>query len=217
MSFLGHVISGEGIAVDPSKVDAVLQWEVPKSVIEIRSFLGVFGYYRRFIEGFSKLSLPLTQLTCKGKAFVWDMKCEESFIEMKKRLTTTPILILPNPEESFMVYCDASILGLGGVLMQNDKVVAYASRQLRVHEKIYPTHDLELTAMVFVLKIWRHYHYGSRFEVFSDHKSLKYLFDHKELNMRQRRWLELLKDYDFRLNYHLSKANVVKLVDVMKK
>ena len=108
-----------------------------------------------------------------------------------------------------MVYCDASKMGFEGVLMQNGKVVADASRQLRTHEKNYPTHDLELVAVVFVLKIWRHYLYGSRFEVFSDHKSLKYLFDQKELNMRQRRWLELLKDYDFGLNYHPGKANVV--------
>ena len=108
-----------------------------------------------------------------------------------------------------MVYCDASNMGLGGVLMQNEKVVAYASRKSRTHDKNYPTHDLELVAVVFVLKIWRHYLYGSRFEVFSDHKSLKYLFNQKELNMRQQRWLELLKDYDFSLNYHPGKANVV--------
>src|SRR4051812_48683200 len=100
-------------------------------------------------------------------------------------------------------------MGLGAVLMQDKKVVAYASRQLRIHEKNYPTHDLELAAVVFALKIWRHYLYGARFEVFSDHKSLKYLFDQKELNMRQRRWLEFLKDYDFSLNYHPGKANVV--------
>ena len=107
------------------------------------------------------------------------------------------MLILPNPKESFVVLCDASKMGLGGVLMQNRQVVAYASRQLKVHEKNYRTHDLELAAVVFVLKIWRHYLFGSRFEVFSDHKSLKYLFDQKELNMRQRRWLEFLKDYGF--------------------
>jgi len=112
----------------------------------------------------------------------------------------TPILILPKSDEPFAVYCDASKLGLGGVLMQDNKVVAYASKQLRIHERNYPTHDLELAVVVFVLKIWRHYLYGSRFEVFSDHKSLKYLFDQKELNMRQRRWLQLLKDYDFGLN-----------------
>jgi len=107
------------------------------------------------------------------------------------------------------VYCDASKMGLGGVLMQNRQVVAYASRQLKVHEKNYLTHDLELAAVVYVLKIWRHYLYGYKFEVFSDHKSLKYLFDQKELNMRQRRWLEYLKDFDFQLSYHPGKVNVV--------
>jgi len=122
---------------------------------------------------------------------VWYAKCEKNFQELKKRLTSAPVLILPNPKESFVVYCDASKMGLGDVLMQNRQVVAYASRQLKVHEKNYPTHDLELAAVMFVLKIWRHYLYGSKFEVFSDHKSLKYLFDHKELNLRQRRWIKL--------------------------
>ncbi|KAK2452132.1 hypothetical protein QL285_011125 [Trifolium repens] len=209
VSFLGHVISSGGIAVDPSKVDAVMKWGTPESVFEIRSFLGLTGYYRRFIEGFSKLALPLTRLTRKDQPFVWDSLCEKSFQELKKRLTSAPILILPKPDEPFVVYCDASLMGLGGVLMQNGQVVAYASRQLKVHEKNYPTHDLELAAVVFTLKIWRHYLFGSRFEVFSDHKSLKYLFDQKELNMRQRRWLEFLKDYDFELSYHPGKANVV--------
>ena len=117
---------------------------------------------------------------------MWDAQCEDSFNELKQRLTTTLVLILPKLDEPFVVYCDVSKLGLGGVLMQDNKVVAYASRQLRIHERNYPTHDLELAAMVIVLKIWRHYLYGSRFEVFSDDKSLKYLFDKKELNMRQR-------------------------------
>jgi len=209
VSFLGHVISKGGIVVDPSKVDAVLQWESPKSVFEIRSFLGLAGYYWRFIEGFSKLALSLTQLTRKGQAYVWDAKYEKSFQELKKRLTSAPVLILPNPKESFVVYCDASKMGLCGVLMQNRHVVAYASRQLKEHEKNYPTHDLELAAVVYVLKIWRHYLYGSKFEVFSDHKSLKYFFDQKELNMRQRRRLEYLKDFDFQLSCHPGKANVV--------
>ena len=117
VSFLGHVISGDGIAVDPSKVEAVSHWETPKSVTEIRSFLGLACYYRRFIEGFSKLALPLTQLTCKGKSFVWDVHCENSFNELMKRLRTDPVLILPKSDEPFVVYCDASKLGLGGVLM----------------------------------------------------------------------------------------------------
>jgi len=129
VSFLGHVISKGCIAVDPSKVDVVMQWKSPKSVFEVRTFLGLAGYYRRFIEGFSKLALPLTQLTRKGQAYVWDSECENSFLELKKRLISAPVLILPNPEESFVVYCDASKMGLGGVLMQNRQVVAYASRQ----------------------------------------------------------------------------------------
>ena len=119
------------------------------------------------------------------------------------------MLVVPDVFKDFQVYCDASKMGLGCVLMQSRGVVAYASRQLRPHEGNYPTHDLELAAIVFALKIWRHYLYGVRFEVFSDHKSLKYLFDQKELNMRQRRWMEFLKDYDFELKYHPGKANVV--------
>ncbi|GAU38281.1 hypothetical protein TSUD_119620 [Trifolium subterraneum] len=209
VSFLGHVISNKGIAVDPSKVSAVLQWEAPKSVTEVRSFLGLAGYYRRFIEGFSRIALPLTQLTRKGQPYIWNKTCEENFQELKQKLTSAPVLTLPDSNDSFVVYCDASKMGLGGVLMQKGKVVAYASRQLKTHERNYPTHDLELAAVVFVLKIWRHYLYGSKFEVFSDHKSLKYLFSQKELNMRQRRWIEFLKDYDFELSYHPGKANVV--------
>jgi len=128
---------------------------------------------------------------------------------MKRRLTTAPILAIPDTTKIFEVYCDASYQGLGCVLMQDKRPVAYASRQLKVHEKNYPTHDLELAAVVFALKTWRHYLYGAQFQVFSDHKSLKYLFDQKELNMRQRRWMEYLKDYDFELLYHPGKANVV--------
>src|SRR4030042_643278 len=146
VSFLGHVISKGGIAVDPAKVEAVLNWETPKSVFEVRSFLGLAGYYQRFIEGFSKLALPLTQLTRKGQVFVWDAKCEASCQELKRRLTLAPVLVLPNASESFVVYCDASLMGLGGVLMQNRQVVAYASRQLKVHEKNFPTHDSEFAA-----------------------------------------------------------------------
>jgi len=148
-------------------------------VTEIHRFLGSVGYYRRFIEGFSKIVMPLTQLTKKGEAFVWTEKCENNFQELKKRLTTSLVLALPDPTGHFVIFCDASKMGLGCVLMQDIRVVACASRQLRTHEKNHPTHDLELVVIVFALKIWRHYVYGSKFEVFSDHKSLKYLFDQK--------------------------------------
>jgi hypothetical protein len=207
--FLGHVVSKDGISVDPKKVEAVVNWERPTNVHEIRSFLGLAGYYRRFVEGFSKLSGPLTALTRKNARFLWTDECEQSFQELKLWLVTAPVLTLPSESCGFVIYSDASRKGLGCVLMQNGKVVAYASRQLKSYEKNYPTHDLELAAVVFALKIWRHYLYGEKCEIFTDHKSLKYLFTQKELNLRQRRWLELIKDYDCVINYHPGKANVV--------
>jgi hypothetical protein len=209
VSFLGHVISGEGISADPSKIQAVVEWKRPTTVTEIRSFLGLAGYYRRFIEGFAQLAAPMTQLTRKGVKFTWTETCEESFQELKRRLVSAPVLAVPISGIGFTVFCDASKIGLGCVLMQNDKVIAYASRQLKSHEKNYPTHDLELGAVIFALKIWRHYLYGEHCEIYTDHKSLKYIFTQKELNMRQRRWLELLKDYDVNINYHPGKANSV--------
>ena len=120
-----------------------------------------------------------------------------------------PILALPEGVEDFVVYCDASILGLGAVLMQRGQVIAYASRQLKPHEANYPTHDLELGAVVFSLKIWQHYLYGVRCTIYTDHKSLRYLMDQPNLNMRQRRWLDVVKDYDCEILYHPGKANVV--------
>jgi hypothetical protein len=185
VSFLEHIITDGGIAVDPSKVQDVLNWSPPKNVPEIRSFLGLAGYYRRFIEGFSKIVKPLTTLLEKGKEFKWDEKCQASFEELKKRLTTTPVLIMPDIHKGFDVYCDASRQGLGCVLMHEVKVVAYASRQLRKHEQNYPTHDLELAVVVHALKIWRHYVIENKCQIFTDHKSLKYIFTQKNLNLKQ--------------------------------
>uniref|UniRef100_A0A8R7TJ16 Reverse transcriptase domain-containing protein n=1 Tax=Triticum urartu TaxID=4572 RepID=A0A8R7TJ16_TRIUA len=134
VGFLGHIVSGEGIAVDPTKVESVREWNAPTTVGEIRSFLGLAGYYRRFIENFSKIARPMTSLLKKDTKFVWTEECEASFQELKKRLVTAPVLVLPDVHKDFQVYCDASRQGLGGVLMQEGKVVAYASRQLRPHE-----------------------------------------------------------------------------------
>ncbi|XP_035540222.1 uncharacterized protein LOC109013719, partial [Juglans regia] len=216
VKFLGHVISQEGVAVDPSKVEAVLSWPRPSTVREIRSFLGLAGYYRRFVEGFSRLSGPLTALTRKNTEFVWSDKCERSFQELKRRLTMAPVLALPEPHKPFVIFSDASKFGLGCVLMQEGRVVAYASRQLKIHERNYPTHDLELAAIVFALKIWRHYLYGEACEVYTDHKSLKHLFTQKNLNMRQRRWLELISDYQCEIKYHPGKANLAALGTKLK-
>ncbi|GKC73765.1 putative reverse transcriptase domain-containing protein, partial [Tanacetum coccineum] len=180
VQFLGHVIDSEGIHVDPAKIESIKYWASLKWPTEIHQFLGLVGYYRRFIEGFSKISKPITKLTQK---------------KVKKR--------------RFISYCDASKKGLGAVLMKREKVIAYASRQLKIYENNYITHDLELGAAVFALKIRRHYLYGTKCTVFTDYKSLQHILNQKELNIRQRRWLELLSDYDCEILYHSGKANVV--------
>ncbi|WVZ63179.1 hypothetical protein U9M48_012833 [Paspalum notatum var. saurae] len=192
ISFLGHVLSEKGVAVDPSKVQEVLDWDRPQTVTEIRSFLGLAGYYRRFIDNFSKIAKPMTKLTKKNS-----------------RLTCAPILTHPDITKSFDIYCDTCRTDLGCVLMQEGRVIAYASRQLKPAEEHYPTHDLELAAVVHALKIWRHYIMGNPCNIYTDHKSLKYIFTQSELNMRQRHWLELIKDYELEVQYHPGKANVV--------
>ncbi|GJX83195.1 putative reverse transcriptase domain-containing protein [Tanacetum coccineum] len=202
-------IDSKGIHVDPAKIESIKDWAPPKSPTEIRQFLGLAGYYRRFIEGFSKIAKPITKLTQKKVKFEWGDKQEATFQLLKQKLCSAPILALPEGSEDFITYCDASKKGLGAVLMQREKVIAYASRQLKIHEKNYTTHDLELGAVVFALKIWRHYLYGTKCTVFTDHKSLQHILNQKELNMRQRRWLELLSDYDCEIRYHPGKANVV--------
>ncbi|GJR69401.1 putative reverse transcriptase domain-containing protein [Tanacetum coccineum] len=173
VQFLGHVIDNQGIHVDPANIESVKDWESPKTATDIHHFLGLAGYYRRFIEGFSKIAKPMTKLTQKKVKFDWGDKAEAAFQLIK------------------------------------EKVIAYASRQLKIHEKNYTTHDLELGAVVFTLKIWRHYLYGMKCTVFTDHKSLQHILDQKELNMRQRCWLELLSDYNCEIRYHPGKANVV--------
>ncbi|GKE43305.1 putative reverse transcriptase domain-containing protein [Tanacetum coccineum] len=180
--FLGHVINGNGIHVDPCKIEANKNWKSPKTPTEVCSFLRLAGYYRRFTENVSKISKSLTILTQKT---------------------------LPDGLEDFVVYCDASGIGLGCVLMQRGRVIAYVSRQLKIHEKNYTTHDLELGAVVFALKIWRHCLYRTKSVIYTDHMSLQHIFSQKELNMRHRRWKELFSDYDCEIHYHPGKANVV--------
>ncbi|GKC33749.1 putative reverse transcriptase domain-containing protein [Tanacetum coccineum] len=166
----------------PSKIEAVKNWKAPRTPSKVRSFLGLAGYYRQFIENFSKIAKSLTIVTQKS---------------------------LPDGPEDFVVYCDAFGLGLGCVLIQRGEVIAYASNKLKIHEKNYTTHDLELGVVVFALKIWRHYLYGTKSVIYTDYKSLQHIFSQKELNMRQRRWIELFSDYDCEIRYHPGKANVV--------
>ena len=159
VTFLGHIISVDGVSVDPHKIEAIVNWPRPTNVTEVRSFMGLAGYYRRFVKDFSRIAIPLTQLTRKNVPFEWNEKREKSFQVLKKRLVSAPILTLPSGTDGFTIYSDASHRGLGCVLMQHGKVIAYASRQLRPHEKNYPSHDLELAAVVSALKIWRQYLY----------------------------------------------------------
>ncbi|GJX32992.1 putative reverse transcriptase domain-containing protein [Tanacetum coccineum] len=175
VQFLGHVVNRDGIHVDPSKVESVKNWKTPEWPTEIRSFLGLAGYYRRIIKNFSKIAKPLTLLTQKNKTYVWGDKQKEAFRILKEKLCNTPVLALPDGPNDFVVYC-------------------YASKQ---------------GAVMFALKIWRHYLYGTKSVIYTDHKSLQYIFDQKELNMRQRWWIELLSDYECEIKYHPGKANVV--------
>ncbi|KAM1241348.1 hypothetical protein ACFX2J_046555 [Malus domestica] len=209
VAFLGHVVSAQGIQVDPQKIAAVENWEQPRTVTEVRSFLGLAGYYRRFVQDFSMIALPLTKLTRKDVKFEWDENCEQSFQQLKYCLTHAPVLVFPDDSGNFEIYSDASLNGLGCVLMQHNRVIAYASQQLKIHERNYPTHDLELATIVFTLKIWRHYLYGEKCKIFTDHKSLQYLFTQHDFNLHQRRWMELLSDYDCTIEYHPGRANVV--------
>jgi hypothetical protein len=155
--FLSHVISAEGVSVDPGKVKDVLNWKPPTDISEIHSFLGLASYYHRFIQDFSKIAKPMTRLLEKVKVFKWTQNCQDSFQELKNHLTTAPVLVSPDLSKKFNIYCNASRQGLGCVLMQDGHVVSYTSCQLRKHVENYPTHDLELAAVIHALKIWRHY------------------------------------------------------------
>jgi hypothetical protein len=183
--FLGHVLSEDGISVDPTKVQEVLDWKASTLVHEVQSFLGLAGYYRRFIPNFSKIAKPMTRLLQKDKKFVWTLECEEDFHTLRTLLTSAPVLAQPDIEKPFDVYCDASGTGSGCVLMQEGRVIAYASCQLWKHEVNYPTHDLELATVVHALKIWRYYLLRNLCNIYIDNKSLQYIFTQLVLNMRQ--------------------------------
>ncbi|GJY85978.1 putative reverse transcriptase domain-containing protein [Tanacetum coccineum] len=178
--FLRHVVNSNGIYVDPSKIEAVRKWKVPKTLSEIRSFLGL-----------------------------------AAFQTLKDNLCNASILSLPHGPKDFVVYCDTLNQGFGYVLMQRGKVIAYASRQLKSHEKNYTIHDLELGGVVFALKTWRHYLYGTKSIIYTNHKSLQHIFYQKELNMHQQRWIKLFSDYDCEIRYHPGQDNVV--VDALNK
>jgi hypothetical protein len=173
-----------------------MDWKPPTSIHQIHSFLGLVGYYRHFILNFSRIAKPMTELLKKGVKIVWSKKCEKAFHTLREHLTIAPVLAQPDNTKPFNVYCDASGTGLGCVRMYDNRVIAYASQALRPHEQNYPTYDLELAAVIHALKIWRHYIMGTHCNIYTNHKGLTYIFTQADLNMRQRRWFELIKDYD---------------------
>jgi hypothetical protein len=199
--YLGHVISEERAVVDPDKIRSIMEWPTPKDVSDIRFFMGLAGYYRRFIKGFSKIGCPITSLHKKGVKFTWTTECEERFQEMKNLLTHAPMLKIADPNNEFLVCTDACKEGLGGVLMQEGCVIFYESIKLNEHEINYVTHDLELTSIVHALKMWRHYLLGSIFVLMTDHCGLRHLFDQPRLNARQARWMALLSEFDFKIKH----------------
>jgi hypothetical protein len=212
---LGHVISEEGIAVDPENIESIRGWSAPKNVTKVKSFMGLAGYYKIFIEVFSKIAHPITSLQKKGVKFQWTVKCEKSFQHLKHLLPNAPILRIADPSEDFIICTNACKEGLGGVLGQNGYVVCYESRKLKEHERHYATHDLELAAIVHALKMSRHYLMEKWFELRTDHNSLKYLFRHPTLNASQSRWLEFLSEYEFDIKHIKGKEN--KVVDAFSR
>ena len=209
IEYLGFIVSQDGISVDPAKVKDIVEWPQPTTVTETRGFLGITGWYRTFIQNYALIAAPLTNLLKKGSKINWESQHQESFDKLKGHVTTAPCLKLPDFSQPFEVVTDASGIAVGGVLVQEKRPVAFTSRKLRVHEKNYPTHDLELLAVIHALKLWRHYLLGHKFQLVTDHQSLKWIFTQTTLNMRQRRWVELLQEYDFNILYRPGKDNVV--------
>jgi hypothetical protein len=186
-----------------------LELEVANVCASSESFLELADYYWKFIPNFSKIAKPITELLKKSNKYVCSKNCDEAFQTLKKLLTTSPVLAQPNIAKSFDVYCDASGTRLGCVLMQEGRVISYFLWQLRCHEEHYTTHDLELAIVVMALRTWWHYLLRNVVDIYMNHKNLKYIFTQPDLNMKQRRWLELIKDYKLEVHYHPGKANVV--------
>ena len=211
--YLGHVVSEQGLSPDPAKVQAVANWKVPMNVSEVRSFLGLAGYYRRFIKNFARIAAPLTNLTRKNHPFTWSLREGEAFNQLKTVLQNAPVLQLADQQKDYIVTTDASDFAMGAVLSQvwddGEHPVAFESRKMNPAEQNYPTHERELLAVIHALRTWRHYLLGKRFIIVTDHHSLKFLQTQPQLSRRQARWLEFLAEFDFEIVHRPGKSNVV--------
>jgi hypothetical protein len=206
---LGHVIDKHGIAMDPTKVQAIVKWSPPKNVHEVCSFLGLASFYQKFIKGFSGIAVPLTNLTKQGQKFEWDAQCDEAFILLKSIVVSIPVLRIPTQDASFEVYTDASMEALDAVLTQVGHPCAFESKKLNNTEKNYLVHELELYAIIHVLRAWKHYLMDATFLVITDNVCLKLFHIQPSLSTRQAWWMDFLASFDFEIQYQLGKRNVV--------
>jgi hypothetical protein len=209
VSFLGYVVTPQGIEVDSSKIDAIQSWPTPSTVTQIRSFLGLAGFYRRFVRDFSSIAAPLHELTKKGIPFSWGPAQEEAFTILKDKLTHAPLLQLPDFNKMFELECDASGIGLGGVLLQEGKPVAYFSEKLSGAQLNYSTYDKELFALVRTLQTWQHYLWPREFIIHSDHEALKHIRSQTNLNRRHAKWVEFIESFPYIIKHKNGKDNVI--------
>ncbi|GJS21721.1 putative nucleotidyltransferase, ribonuclease H [Tanacetum coccineum] len=209
VEFLGHKIKDGRLMMDGAKIKAIKEWEPPTKVTELRSFLGLVNYYRRFIMGYSAIASPLTDLLKKNKAWIWDEECQAAFESLKKAVMEEPVLRLPDVTMPFELHTDASDFAIGGVLMQDGHPIAFESRKLNETERKYTVQEKEMTAIVHCLRIWRHYLLGSRFVIKTDNIATSYFQTQKKLSPKQARWQDFLAEFDYQLEYKPGKANVV--------
>src|SRR5260370_20108261 len=213
IGFLGHVINEHGIKMESSKVNAVTNWPVPKNVHELRSFLGLAGYYRRFVKDFSMIASPLTALLHKKKKYEWGAEEEKAYTKLKQAVSSAPILIIPDPQLPYTVVTDASGYAIGAALCQDHgsglQPCAFLSRKMNDHERNYAVHEQELLAIVHALREWRHYLLGNRIIVITDHRSLQFLATQDKLSARQTRWSEFLQQFDYEIRYRPGRNNQV--------
>ena len=207
--FLGHIVSKDGVRMDPAKIEAIQSWPDPKTVHEVRSFMGLSSYYRRYIRHFAEFASPLHALTKKNVVFRWTTKEIEAFQKLKEKLTTGPVLILPDLQKSFLVMCDACGNSIGAVLQQDGHVVAYESRVLSDPEKILQIYEKELLAVIHALSSWKHYLLGADFTVQTDHQTLRYFLTQTKLSEKHMRWANFLSMFHFQIVHVDGKKNVV--------
>ena len=207
--FLGFVVTSHGIQVDEEKVKAIKEWPTPKTIGEVRSFHGLAGFYRRFVRDFSIIAAPLTEVIKKNVGFTWGQAQEDAFQLLKGRLTSAPLLVIPDFLKTFEIECDASGIGIGAVMMQDKRPIAYFSKKLGGATLNYPTYDKELYALARALQVWQHYLWPKEFVIHTDYESLKHLKGQHKLNKRHARWVEFIETFPYVIHYKQGKENVV--------